>query len=85
MLVGIVNSQLENMCVVAEVAKAFVSATTTLKEICRGKRKLGYKTIFTITALSHIYSFFPIKLVLSIILFTSCVFFTKYFGCSKPD
>ena len=30
MLVGIVDLQLENMCVMAEVAKAFVSATTTL-------------------------------------------------------
>ena len=29
--VEIVSLQLENMCVVAEVAKAFVSATTTLK------------------------------------------------------
>ena len=31
MLFGIVNLQLEHMCVVGEVAKAFVSATTTLK------------------------------------------------------
>ena len=69
------------MCVVAEVAKAFVSATTTLNKInlSRKKKIMIYVGIYNYSSVPYLQLFFLYNKLVSIILFTSSTCKMKLF------